>query len=214
MLVSEGYTAPELGKAGIRTTYESDVYALGKSVLEVLGAMSWQAEREEWFALRKIALGMVCEEPHQRTSVLQAEHAICMLSLDAPSTSLRGMIVMDCDEICYSQQECSPHFTDGRTFRELIDQLIKDPSYACAQDDLVINVVRRPDGRTHSTDNRRLYCFHEALKTLRQTRTGNSLHVRVRLTKLTDDVDRFLQHYDTRNGGRSIYVGHNGLPTG
>lgn len=201
-LHTPGYLAPELAKDPFRPkTMEADVFALGRSIEDVLGAVpeTRPTERKE---LQKFVERMLYEDPSRR---IPAQVAAEAWWAEALSSTDGYEHLVKCTEVLYSQAECSKQFRDGGSFQQLIEAIVKDPEYPLKDDRLVIEVVRK-GGALLSVDNRRLYCFHEAQNILRP----ETVWIRIREHQHSHVQERFQSHFSTRNGGRYIHV--RGLP--
>ncbi|CAJ1402069.1 unnamed protein product [Effrenium voratum] len=166
-LRSRGYVAPELSQdASARNTLESDVFALGRSIEEVVQRVpsSRPSEKEE---LQRIVDQMLCDDPEQRTTAARAAEDWWREVLGHQSSDGYEHLVR-ANEVLYTQAECSGQFRDGEPLDNLIEAIRKDPTYPRKHDKLIIDVVRKGDALL-SVDNRRLYCFHQAQEWHRDT---------------------------------------------
>ena len=115
-------------------------------------------------------------------------------------------MMLEVDEIFFSQRGMSRFFKDGRDIEELVDDLW------CGRVDplaefLTLDVVLRPWSgkyRFFSSHNRRLWC----LKTHKMNMGGHPVYVRCKV--VSKDALRLVQtnerHFDTRDGGQSIRI--------
>ena len=113
------------------------------------------------------------------------------------------------DDLLYSQQECSDHFTDTRhTFEELLQGLNSWSIDPLTSRFLELEVVEVPglygELRMHSNDNRRLYCLKQHQEHVRPW----IVKVNVRCTRLpaVPAIQRCFARRDLTDGGRSIRV--------
>lgn len=200
---SQGFTAPELEDPTARPTLASDVFALGKSIAEVLSCVpnSRPSERDE---LQGFVNKMLCNEPSERITAAAAAEAWWNEVL-AATDGYQHLVTAD--EVLYTQAECSAHFNAGQhrgqPLEDLIDAIIRDPEYTLKDDRLIIDVVKKGSALL-SVDNRRLYCFKEAQRTLKKH--GITVWIRIREHQHSVVQERFVNHFETRNAGKSIYV--------
>lgn len=203
MLRTWAYTAPELREAGplMVKTKESDIYALGRSILEVLRPCQQQTlrtpQREQRSELVDLAQSMVRNNPRDRVTALEAEESCRSMIRGNLGTEIR---TVHCKDIHFTQQCCTGNFKDGRKFKDLIDALVADPDYALWHKELTLDVVKKR-AALFSNDNRRLYCFHEAQKLIH-----GKLYVRIRQHTFGPAFEKFMDHFSTRNEGTHIHV--------
>ncbi|CAK0890012.1 unnamed protein product [Prorocentrum cordatum] len=206
-LHTHGYTAPELTADPRRQrTKESDVYALGRSIEQVLRHRSdcpilSHPERKQ---LQDLVEAMTRNNPDDRISAAKAVQDWWT------STSSADSLVVACDELEHTQSCISDHFTargDSRPepISNLIDAVVENPELPLNDERLVMDVVRR-GGEMKCLDNRRLYCFKEAQGRLR----GPKVFVRIRLWDYshvwTRYEDRLRRNPDVQPGERRIQV--------
>mmetsp|Transcript_138263 Transcript_138263/g.253657 ORF Transcript_138263/g.253657 Transcript_138263/m.253657 type:complete len:224 (+) Transcript_138263:88-759(+) len=106
-----------------------------------------------------------------------------------------------CGDIRYTQNACSAAFTDGRSFQDLIDAVVADPTYPLQHQSLVLDVVRVGNS-LFSIDNRRLFCFNEAQQRVHPERVLVQVRQHLSGPLFTEFSDR----YSTKNGGVRIRV--------
>eukprot|EP00913_Durusdinium_trenchii_P016533 g15538.t1 len=243
---SQGFQAPELQDPSARPTLESDVFALGRSIQNVLSCVP-ESRPSEKSELHSFVSKMVCQNPMERIAAKDAaqdswqreelctmvkafsrEQACsvekvrsgiasrmfgkpkCKLNIIAVKAWWQEMLsctsdgyehIVRADEVLYTQAECSPHFKDKRSLQQLIDAIMKDPEYPLKDDRLIIDVVKKGSALL-SVDNRRLYCFHQAQRQLRNT----TVWIKIREHPHSMVQERFVRHFETTNGGKSILV--------
>ena len=116
--------------------------------------------------------------------------------------------IVGCDQLYYPQGSCGKRLRGGGPYAGwllawVIDAWVDgsiqlDP----VQDDWLQLQVVKWNGKLFSIDNRHLFIFHEYQ---RRTQTLDLL-VRIKFKVWDSTFDRFLDHWDTRNGGVSIEV--------
>lgn len=195
---SQGFQAPELQDPSARPTLESDVFALGRSIQNVLSCVP-ESRPSEKSELHSFVSKMVCQNPMERIAAKDAAQAWWQEMLSCTSDGYEHIV--RADEVLYTQAECSPHFKDKRSLQQLIDAIMKDPEYPLKDDRLIIDVVKKGSALL-SVDNRRLYCFHQAQRQLRNT----TVWIKIREHPHSMVQERFVRHFETTNGGKSILV--------
>lgn len=201
---SEGYVAPELKEDKARPTSASDVFALGRSIERVLSTVH-QSRSSEHDNLRGFVDKMVCNEPSHRMTAEAAAEVWWSDMLRGPDGYQR---LVKADEVLFTQAECSGTFSGGRhqgqPLETLIQAIVDNPEYPLKDDRLIIDVVKKGMA-LQSVDNRRLYCFREAQRRLRWQ---SDAIVWIKICERKHDIvqERFVKHYDTRDGGKTIYV--------
>eukprot|EP00435_Cladocopium_sp_Y103_P067985 s868_g30.t2 len=117
--------------------------------------------------------------------------------------------VLPVDELLYSQDSISPHFSDKRPLKELIDQLNAwelDPMKAGF---LCLDVMEI-NGKVYSVDNRRLYC----LKQHQASAQPWQVFAKVKVTPVEDPLLVRVLVRGLKNGGREIRVREPGVDIG
>lgn len=199
-LGTAGYVAPELlDNPLLPPTRESDMYALGRSIQQVLQLVADSRRTSpERHALEKLAEDMTRNSPGERITAAQAAERWWSSSLSV-SDGITTQVL--CDELRYTQEWCSSMFTDGRPLTQLIEAVVRDPELPLRDERLVLDVVQK--GQVlFSLCNRRLFCFKKAQTQLPEGR----LWIRVKLYQHCHIWDRFQGQFNARSGGRSILV--------
>lgn len=188
-LHTHGYTAPELIEdPRRRKTKESDVYALGRSIEQVLRYYVSDCPNlahPERAQLQDLVDDMTRNNPDERISAAKA-----VQDWWTP-TSSADTIVVPCDLLEHTQLWISDHFTAVRGSRpepisNLIDAVVENPELPLNDERLVVDVVRRGD-EMKCLDNRRLYCFQKAQSRLR----GPKVFVRIRVSNYSHVWTRY-----------------------
>lgn len=194
------YAAPELADPTHPKTRQSDVFALGRSIEELLRHLLCGLEDRQ---LSDIARAMVCPTPNERISAAEVERrclALCRSDPAGEDGAVRRESCMNV-RLFYTQSSMAGQFRDGQSLEALIDAVVRDPEYPLKDGRLVIEVVKK--GRAlMSLDNRRLQCFRVA-----QERLGSlELFIHVRERQWLPWMDRYYNNLDARNRGRDIHI--------
>lgn len=215
---SEGYTAPELQDNKERPTLASDVFALGRSIETVLSTVH-QSRSSERDNLKGFVDKMVCNEPSQRITAPAAAEAWWSEILSGTDGYQH---LVRADEVLFTQAKCSETFSggphQGQPLETLIEAVVANPEYPLKDERLIIDVVKKGLA-LQSVDNRRLYGFREAQRRLQRYHQSDAVvWIKIREHKYDIVQERFVKHYDTIDGGKSIIVrgqsrrqGHAGL---
>lgn len=183
-LQTRGYVAPELHDNPRCKTKASDVFALGRSIEEVLRSVGdypdWRSPEQK--QIENLAEEMTRNCPDDRISAQKAADAWWETSLMSDGET----VVVPCKALNYSQRAIKQYFTDKRFLEDLIEEVVNDPSYPLKHERLVLDVVKKGEALL-CMDNRRLYCFQEA-----QRRLGSGeVWVRVRQHHHSHVWDRY-----------------------
>jgi len=201
-LFTHDYAAPELlENLTSPRAKESDVFALGRSIQQVMRCVE-QSRSPEKQKLEELVSDMTLNDPGQRITAAKAAEAWWDSSLSISDGETK---LVRCDEIRFTQAACSSTFTDGRPLEELVHELLRDPEFALRDERLILDVVKKGHALM-SLDNRRLWCFHEAQRKYPQ----QPLWIRIKLHEYTHVWERFKSNLSTRNGGVSIHVRRGG----
>eukprot|EP00928_Gymnodinium_smaydae_P015279 TRINITY_DN15617_c0_g2_i1.p1 TRINITY_DN15617_c0_g2~~TRINITY_DN15617_c0_g2_i1.p1 ORF type:complete len:454 (+),score=90.39 TRINITY_DN15617_c0_g2_i1:3-1364(+) len=190
------FIAPELREDLTRQkTFQSDMYALGKSIKAVLDHRGW-TNSSVMEPLRSLASRMLVADPAERVPAPEAERE-CLRLRGASREAIR---IVGCMDVKFTQESCGAQFQNGASLQDLIEAILRDPDYPLSAPQLTIDVVRK--GRALlSVDNRRLHCFQEAEKLL-----GRKILIKIREYTWEPIWDRYFNNLDPNSTNTGIRV--------